>query len=63
MMLLVGNAGKKGLKKTVARYVTLLIATCLEIIIGLDWVPWETIGMIIIYGMLLVERKAAENKN
>lgn len=63
MMLLVGNASKKGFKQKIARYITLLIATGLEIIIGLDWVPWETVGVIVIYGMLLVERKAHENKN
>lgn len=63
MMLLAGSSGKrKMVKGAMKRFMVLIGGTVAELLFGLNFLPIETIMVIAIYIMVLVERKQAEEE-
>ena len=54
IMLITGNTGKA---KWARRIGVWLFATFLEMIFGIDFIPWETFMVIIVYWMVLDDRR------
>ena len=57
-MLLAGSGAKKNVAKNIIKkYGTLIAGTIIEFIFGIDFLPIETCIVIIVYWLILVERK------
>lgn len=64
MMLLGGGSGARHQQKIIRSWLVLLSGTTAELIFGIDLLPIETLTVIIIYFLLLADRKlAAEEKS
>jgi len=64
-MMLLANALEKDrtlFQRTIIRYLILVFGTLLEILFGLNFVPWETFMVFIIYLFALAARKNSAEK-
>ncbi|MFA7319281.1 MAG: hypothetical protein WC022_01655 [Parcubacteria group bacterium] len=59
MMLLGGGSSTRHQQKIIRSWLILLSGTTMELIFGIDLLPIETLTVLIIYFLLLVDRKAA----
>jgi len=59
MMLLGGGSGTRRQQKIIRSWLILLSGTTAELIFGIDLLPIETLTVLIVYFLMLVDRKAA----